>query len=107
MWGKQATDVECKSIFVTLSHTSGGSKIPFPPVSLISWHSKKKEKKPASRSLAITFPTTYYCTMGKIIKSGKVVVMLAGRYAGRKAIVVKCFDEGNNDSIAGIMFLIC
>ena len=35
--------------------------------------------------------------MGKIIKSGKVVVMLAGRYAGRKAIVVKCFDEGNND----------
>ena len=35
--------------------------------------------------------------MGKIIKSGKVVVMLAGRYAGRKAIVVKTFDEGNND----------
>jgi len=31
--------------------------------------------------------------MGKIIKSGKVVVMLAGRYAGRKAIVVKTFDE--------------
>ena len=35
--------------------------------------------------------------MGKISKSGKVVVMLAGRYAGRKAIVVKTFDEGNND----------
>ena len=35
--------------------------------------------------------------MGKIIKSGKVVVMLAGRYAGRKAVVVKTYDEGNND----------
>lgn len=29
------------------------------------------------------------------IKSGKVVVLLAGRYAGRKAIVVKPFDEGS------------
>ncbi len=35
--------------------------------------------------------------MGKILKSGKVVIMLAGRYAGRKAIVVKAFDEGNQD----------
>ncbi|CAM9630493.1 unnamed protein product [Choristocarpus tenellus] len=31
------------------------------------------------------------------IKSGKVVVLLAGRYAGRKAIVVKAFDEGSED----------
>lgn len=31
------------------------------------------------------------------IKSGKVVVMLAGRYAGRKAIVVKPFDEGSEN----------
>lgn len=31
------------------------------------------------------------------IKSGKVVVLLAGRYAGRKAIVVKPFDEGSED----------
>ncbi|CAN0340730.1 unnamed protein product, partial [Hapterophycus canaliculatus] len=30
------------------------------------------------------------------IKSGKVVVLLAGRYAGRKAIVVKPFDEGSD-----------
>ena len=29
------------------------------------------------------------------IKSGKVVVLLNGRYAGRKAIVVKTFDEGH------------
>ncbi|CAB1114736.1 unnamed protein product [Ectocarpus sp. CCAP 1310/34] len=32
-----------------------------------------------------------------IIKSGKVVVLLAGRYAGRKAIVVKPFDEGSEN----------
>ena len=31
------------------------------------------------------------------IKSGKVVVVLNGRYAGRKAIVVKTFDEGRAD----------
>jgi large subunit ribosomal protein L27e len=31
----------------------------------------------------------------KFIKPGKVVVLLAGRYAGKKAIIVKTFDEGN------------
>lgn len=31
-----------------------------------------------------------------IIKSGKVVIMTAGRYAGRKAIVVKTSEEGNS-----------
>ena len=31
-----------------------------------------------------------------IIKSGKVVICLSGRYAGRKAIVVKANDEGND-----------
>lgn len=31
------------------------------------------------------------------IKAGKVVVMLAGRYAGRKAVVVKAFDSGSDD----------
>eukprot|EP00501_MAST-03F_sp_TOSAG23-6_P002067 GSMAST32.ASY1.ANO1.2158.1 assembled CDS len=35
--------------------------------------------------------------MGKFIKSGKVVVMLAGRYAGKKAVVVKTYDEGEGD----------
>lgn len=28
------------------------------------------------------------------IKPGKIVIILAGRYAGKKAIVVKNFDEG-------------
>ena len=33
--------------------------------------------------------------MGKFIKAGRVVVLLNGRYAGRKAIVVKTFDDGS------------
>ncbi|KAG7385511.1 60S ribosomal protein L27 [Phytophthora pseudosyringae] len=31
------------------------------------------------------------------VKNGKVVVLLNGRFAGRKAIVVKTFDEGHGD----------
>lgn len=30
-------------------------------------------------------------------KSGKVVVVLAGRYAGKKAIIVKATDDGTKD----------
>jgi large subunit ribosomal protein L27e len=30
-------------------------------------------------------------------ESGKVVILLAGRHAGKKAIVVKTFDDGNSD----------
>mmetsp|Transcript_11231 Transcript_11231/g.21019 ORF Transcript_11231/g.21019 Transcript_11231/m.21019 type:complete len:146 (+) Transcript_11231:185-622(+) len=43
-----------------------------------------------------------------LLKSGKVVIVLAGRYAGKKAVVVKTFDEGSDDKhfshvlIAGI-----
>mmetsp|Transcript_16196 Transcript_16196/g.48641 ORF Transcript_16196/g.48641 Transcript_16196/m.48641 type:complete len:148 (-) Transcript_16196:31-474(-) len=33
--------------------------------------------------------------MGKFIKAGRVVVLLNGRYAGRKAIVAKVFDDGS------------
>eukprot|EP00928_Gymnodinium_smaydae_P010368 TRINITY_DN138_c0_g1_i8.p2 TRINITY_DN138_c0_g1~~TRINITY_DN138_c0_g1_i8.p2 ORF type:complete len:171 (+),score=55.39 TRINITY_DN138_c0_g1_i8:72-515(+) len=33
--------------------------------------------------------------MGKFIKVGRVVVLLNGRYAGKKAIVVKTFDDGS------------
>eukprot|EP01083_Nonionella_stella_P161111 527332_1 len=32
-----------------------------------------------------------------IIKSGKVVVILNGRYAGRKAVVVKSYEDGTTD----------
>merc|ERR1712113_368688 len=33
--------------------------------------------------------------MGKFIKSGRVVVLLQGRYSGKKAIVVKTYDDGS------------
>ncbi|CAK0877054.1 unnamed protein product, partial [Prorocentrum cordatum] len=33
--------------------------------------------------------------MGKFIKAGRVVVLLQGRYTGKKAIVVKAFDDGS------------
>merc|ERR1711879_1006683 len=33
--------------------------------------------------------------MGKFIKTGRVVVLLNGRYAGKKAIVVKVYDDGS------------
>eukprot|EP00286_Rhodomonas_abbreviata_P011015 CAMPEP_0181326744 /NCGR_PEP_ID=MMETSP1101-20121128/21684_1 /TAXON_ID=46948 /ORGANISM="Rhodomonas abbreviata, Strain Caron Lab Isolate" /LENGTH=142 /DNA_ID=CAMNT_0023435263 /DNA_START=24 /DNA_END=452 /DNA_ORIENTATION=+ len=36
-----------------------------------------------------------------IIKNGKVVIVLAGRFAGRKAIVVKASEEGNDSKKFG------
>jgi len=39
--------------------------------------------------------------MGKIMKPGKVVLVLCGRYAGRKAIILKNRDEGNSDKPYG------
>nr|ABW06616.1 ribosomal protein rpl27e [Buddenbrockia plumatellae] len=35
--------------------------------------------------------------MTKFMKPGKLVIILAGRYAGRKAVVVKYFDDGTPD----------
>merc|ERR1719428_1621651 len=35
--------------------------------------------------------------MGKFIKAGRVVVLLNGRYTGKKAIVVKTFDDGSRN----------
>eukprot|EP00962_Isochrysis_galbana_P046318 scaffold18612_cov118-Isochrysis_galbana.AAC.7 len=45
----------------------------------------------------------------KFLKSGKVVLLLNGRMAGKKAVIVKTFDEGTADRpyghciVAGIM----
>ena len=52
--------------------------------------------------------------MGKIMKSGKVVLLLSGRYAGRKAIIVKSYDDGTGDrpvrsltfSVLSLFFLV-
>ncbi|ESO11608.1 hypothetical protein HELRODRAFT_71308 [Helobdella robusta] len=35
--------------------------------------------------------------MGKFMKSGKVVLILGGKYAGRKAIIVKNYDDGTSE----------
>merc|ERR1712203_222406 len=49
--------------------------------------------------------TTLNCSaarkMGKIMKAGKVVLVLAGRHGGRKAIIVKPNDEGTSDKPFG------
>jgi len=39
--------------------------------------------------------------MGKIMKPGKVVLVLAGKYAGRKAVILRNHDEGTNDKSYG------
>merc|ERR1712039_391379 len=36
-----------------------------------------------------------YSTMTKFLKPGKVAIIIHGRYAGRKAIIVKSFDHGS------------
>lgn len=35
------------------------------------------------------------------MKQGKVVLVLSGRYAGRKAIIMKTFDDGTSDKQYG------
>jgi large subunit ribosomal protein L27e len=39
--------------------------------------------------------------MGKIMKQGKVVLILNGRYAGRKGIVIKNNDDGTSEKPYG------
>ncbi|KAJ1680021.1 60S ribosomal protein L27B, partial [Spiromyces aspiralis] len=35
--------------------------------------------------------------MPKFMKPGKVVIVLQGRYAGKKAVIIKNFDEGTSE----------
>merc|ERR1739838_434253 len=39
--------------------------------------------------------------MGKFMKSGKVVLVLGGRFVGRKAVIVKNYDDGTTDKPYG------
>ena len=39
--------------------------------------------------------------MGRFMKPNRVVLVLSGRYAGRKAIVIKSQDEGTKDRLYG------
>lgn len=41
--------------------------------------------------------TTKLVSPPRSIKSGKVVIILGGRFAGRKGVVVKTFDEGTSE----------
>ena len=41
------------------------------------------------------------CLLQCSFKSGKVVIVLSGRYAGRKAVVVKASDDGNTEKKYG------
>ncbi|XP_059163336.1 large ribosomal subunit protein eL27 isoform X1 [Physella acuta] len=43
----------------------------------------------------------FILNMGKFMKSGKVVLVLGGRFAGRKAVIVKNYDEGTTDKPYG------
>ncbi|WKX89063.1 hypothetical protein Q1695_008594 [Nippostrongylus brasiliensis] len=54
-------------------------------------HNNKNKKEKLRRIYVTTI------TMGKIMKPGKVVLVLRGKYAGRKALVVKAQDEGGAD----------
>merc|ERR1712010_237489 len=46
-------------------------------------------------------PPPYDPIMGKIMKAGKVVLVLSGRFAGRKAVIVKPTDDGTTDKPFG------
>ncbi|KAF9596341.1 hypothetical protein IFM89_008867 [Coptis chinensis] len=35
--------------------------------------------------------------MAKFLKPNKVVIVLQGRYAGRKAVIIKSYDDGTRD----------
>ncbi|KAK8913819.1 60S ribosomal protein L27-3 [Platanthera zijinensis] len=35
--------------------------------------------------------------MVKFLKPGKVVIILNGRFAGRKAVIIRSFDDGSRD----------
>jgi large subunit ribosomal protein L27e len=39
--------------------------------------------------------------MVKFLKPGKAVILLQGRFAGRKAVIVRVFEEGTRDGPYG------
>merc|ERR1712188_163381 len=42
-------------------------------------------------------PKQATASKGRIMKYGRLVILLSGRYAGRKAVIVKVHDDGNGD----------
>merc|ERR1712038_1351758 len=51
--------------------------------------------------ICLTLPPPSDPIMGKIMKAGKVVLVLSGRFAGRKAVIVKPTDDGTTDKPFG------
>merc|ERR1712169_151583 len=47
--------------------------------------------------MGLFFRSSFPRTMPKFMKPGKIVIVLQGRYAGRKAVIVKNYDEGTED----------
>jgi large subunit ribosomal protein L27e len=39
--------------------------------------------------------------MGKIMKPSKLVLVLSGKYAGRKAVILKTYDDGTQEKQFG------
>ncbi len=69
---------------------------------------------PLPISLSLFFADNPWCCLFRIlthactqhsIKSGKVVVLLNGRYAGRKAVVVRSYESGNAGK--DLVFVVC
>ncbi|XVF71162.1 hypothetical protein PTKIN_Ptkin12aG0014200 [Pterospermum kingtungense] len=48
-------------------------------------------------SLRESEPSSAAVAMVKFLKPNKAVIVLQGRYAGRKAVIVKSFDDGTRD----------
>lgn len=46
------------------------------------------------------------CDVASCSKSGRVVILLNGRFAGRKAVVVKAFDDGHKDRKFGVALVV-
>merc|ERR1712000_748967 len=47
--------------------------------------------------MGLFFRSSFPRTMPKFMKPGKIVIVLQGRYAGRKAVIVKNYDGGTDD----------
>ncbi|MBA0769878.1 hypothetical protein Gotri_018569, partial [Gossypium trilobum] len=59
----------------------------------------QQDSKNARVSLILerTGATVVAAAMVKFLKSNKAVIVLQGRYAGRKAVIVRSFDDGTRD----------
>uniref|UniRef100_A0A0N4VTY3 60S ribosomal protein L27 n=2 Tax=Haemonchus TaxID=6288 RepID=A0A0N4VTY3_HAEPC len=68
-----------------------------PAASSSAGPAEKGDKRHFNKNKKEKLRRIYRISMGKIMKPGKVVLVLRGKYAGRKALVVKAQDEGGAD----------